>query len=228
MFTAAIFDMDGLLIDSEQAIMEAWILAADRLGITLLPTDYLQVVGRSLPDARAFLSPFLGGDALFNSAISLVRQHLSERPAGLRFPLKPGAAPLLQSLFDAHIPCAVASSSAHAEIRDRLGAVGVLHYFSAVAGGDEVVRGKPDPAIYQLAAARLGHPAIDCLAFEDSENGARAAIAAGIKVIVVPDLKQPSRAIVNQSLVVLHSLGEAIERIPNWFGRTSEIHGSRI
>ena len=107
------------------------------------------------------------------------------------FPLKTGALPLLEALHAAGIPCAVASSSSVDEIRHRLGHVDVLKYFRSIAGGDEVTHGKPDPALYLLAAARLGVAPEDCIAFEDSENGARAAQAAGVRVVIVPDLKHP-------------------------------------
>jgi beta-phosphoglucomutase-like phosphatase (HAD superfamily) len=119
----------------------------------------------------------------------------------------------------AGVPCGVASSSRVAEIRHRLGAVGVLRFFRAVTGGDEVPRGKPDPAIYLLAASRLGAAPADCIAFEDSENGAKAAQAAGIRVVVVPDLRHPAPEVLARSHRVLGSLEEATAHVPHWFPR---------
>ena len=118
--------------------------------------------------------------------------------------------------------CGVASSSRAAEIRQRLQAVGVLHTFASIAGGDEVPRGKPDPAVYELAASRLGVPASACLVFEDSENGALAALAAGAQVVLVPDLRTPSNAVAGRSLHVLSSLHDAIGQVPHWFSGSVE------
>jgi beta-phosphoglucomutase-like phosphatase (HAD superfamily) len=111
----------------------------------------------------------------------------------------------------------VASSSSAAQIRHRLHQVDVMRHFEALAGGDEVPRGKPDPAVYQLAASRLGVRACDCVAFEDSDNGARSALASGAQVVLVPDLGLPSRSVIERSLHRLGTLHEAIEHVPRWF-----------
>jgi beta-phosphoglucomutase-like phosphatase (HAD superfamily) len=133
------------------------------------------------------------------------------------FPLKSGAQALLTELAQAGIPCAVASSSPVDEIRSRLGRVSVLQFFRAIAGGDEVDRGKPDPAVYRLAAHRLGVPVDSCLAFEDSDNGARAAVSAGMAVIIVPDLKPPVAEVAELSFRILRKLDGAIEHVADWF-----------
>ncbi|HSQ81416.1 MAG TPA: HAD family phosphatase [Casimicrobiaceae bacterium] len=217
MFHAAIFDMDGLLIDSERAIMRAWIDAARDCGITLEPEAYADVVGRAEPESNAILVRLLGGGDAFRAVRSRAAGVLSRENRDRVFPLKSGVRELLVLLRSMDVLCAVASSSAAAEIRHRLGAVDVLTHFGAVAGGDEVPRGKPDPAVYQLAAARLGVPASACLAFEDSENGARAALAAGAQVVLVPDLRSPPDAVTRSSVRVLGTLTEALAYVPGWF-----------
>ena len=103
------------------------------------------------------------------------------------------------------------------EIRHRLGHVDVLKYFRCITGGNEVTHGKPDPALYLLAAARLGVAPEHCIAFEDSENGARAAQAAGVRVVIVPDLKHPPADVAARAHGVLGSLSEAIAHVPHWF-----------
>ncbi len=218
MFSAAVFDMDGLLIDSERAIMNAWIAVAQEQGIALLPTDYVRIIGRSLRECHTMLADMLGGDAAFREVHPRVKARLTQPLAEPLFPLKSGVSELLASLARAGIPCAVASSSARQEIESRLHCVGVLPFFQAIAGGDEVTRGKPDPAVYRLAAERLGASAERCLAFEDSENGIRAAVAAGMAVIAVPDLKAPTDEIAALSLQVLGGLNEALGQVPVWFG----------
>jgi beta-phosphoglucomutase-like phosphatase (HAD superfamily) len=217
MFSAAIFDMDGLLIDSELAIMNAWITVGCDLGVEILPTDYLQIVGRSKTECHIILTGLFGETSVFQEALTRVRQKLIVPAVYTVFPLKSGAHALLRALASAGIPCAVASSSTREEIQSRLAQVDVLHFFGAIAGGDEVDRGKPDPAVYKLAADRLQKSPADCLAFEDSENGTLAATSAGMAVVIVPDIKPPTSEVMNRSFRVLERLDDAIEHVPIWF-----------
>lgn len=215
--------MDGLLVDSERVTLRAWMGAARARGIALAEADYLQVVGRASTDSDAMLSALLGGPQVFEQMLADVAVRLSDAGPEPLFPLKPGAAPLLHALRQAGVPCAVASSSRRDEIEHRLGRVGVLQHFHAWAGGNEVPRGKPDPALYQLAAERLGVEPAQCLAFEDSENGARAAQAAGIAVVIVPDLKHPAADVAERSHGVLKSLLQAHEHLPCWFAMAATV-----
>ncbi|MFX1766230.1 HAD family phosphatase [Paraburkholderia sp. A1RI-2L] len=218
MFSGAIFDMDGLLIDSERTIMNTWIAVGHELGVHIRPVDYVEIIGRTLPECHRMLAGMFGAEPLFQAALAQARQRLQSPTTPPVFPLKPGVHRLLTALADAGVPCAVASSSSGQEIRSRLARVGVLDFFGAIAGGDEVARGKPDPAVYELAASRLRKSPGDCLAFEDSENGVLAAHRAGIRVVTVPDLKQPSAEVMEVSLTVLESLDQAVERVSAWFG----------
>lgn len=127
MFSAAI-DMDGLLVDSERAIMNTWIAVALELGTALSPTDYLRIVGRASAECELILTELLGGAATFREALARVRQLLSRPSVDPVFPLKPGARALLTELSRAGVPCAVASSSPVEEIRSRLGRVSVLQF----------------------------------------------------------------------------------------------------
>jgi beta-phosphoglucomutase-like phosphatase (HAD superfamily) len=108
----------------------------------------------------------------------------------------------------------VASSTQVAEVRRRLAVAGIDGFFRAVAGGDEVPRGKPDPAVYLLAAQRAGLDPHSSLAFEDSDHGSAAARAAGLQVVTVPDLKTPDAA---SSLQQLASLADALQHLDDWF-----------
>ena len=216
-FKAALFDMDGLLIDSERAISAAWIAGARELGFALEMGDFVKVIGTAAQQSTAMLVDMLGSEDAMRATAAKAHALLPQAGGAPVFPLKPGALPLLEALRAAGIPCAVASSSAVAEIRHRLGHVDVLKYFRCVAGGDEVTHGKPDPALYLLAAARLGVAPEDCIAFEDSENGARAAQAAGVRVVIVPDLKPPPDDVAARAHGVLGSLDEALAHVPHWF-----------
>jgi HAD superfamily hydrolase (TIGR01509 family) len=218
MFSAAIFDMDGLLIDSERVILALWVEAAQAAGHAMTADDFSAVIGRADRDSEAILTALLGGRGGFEAVRSVVAQRFLDPATRPVFPLKRGALEVLAAVRSTGVACGVASSTASKEVRRRLHAVGLLEHFEAVAGGDEVPRGKPDPAVYELAAARLGVAARDCLAFEDSEAGALAALAAGLQVVLVPDLRAPPEALTARSLRVLGSLVEALEHVPAWFG----------
>ena len=190
MIKAAIFDMDGLLIDSERIIMQACIKAAKQIGITYTQAQYVELIGRSGPDSTARMIAQLNGEENFN----LVMQGVDAKLASLdnTFPLKEGVLDLLKHYQANNIICSVASSSSTHHIVERLSKVAIFQFFSHVTSGQEVVFGKPNPDIYLLAVKKLGLNLSECVAFEDSEMGARAAIAAGLRVVVVPDLLQPS------------------------------------
>jgi len=221
-FTAAIFDMDGLLLDSERVIMQAWLMAAREERLRLAEPDFLLVVGRGAQESTAMLSQLLGGPGSFQRVRDRARARLAAQQ-GVVFPLKPGALRLLELLRARGVPCAVASSTHVDEVRRRLAKVGVLDYFQALAGGDEVSRSKPDPAVYLLAAARLGVPAAQCLAFEDSDHGARAAHDAGLGVVVVPDLKSYE---FESACMTLSSLEEAVAHVDRWFSGSATTPGA--
>ncbi len=209
--------MDGLLIDSERAISAAWIEGAKALGFNLEMSDFVRVIGTAAQQSTALLIEIMGSEAAMRATAAKAHALLPQAGGAPVFPLKAGALPLLEALRDAGIPCGVASSSSVDEIRHRLGHVDVLKYFRCIAGGDEVTHGKPDPALYLLASARLGVAPEDCIAFEDSENGARAAQAAGVRVVIVPDLKQPPADVAARAHGVIGSLDEAVAYLPHWF-----------
>lgn len=218
-FRAAVFDMDGLLLDTERPVRDAWLSAAAALGVTLGEADYLTLVGLNHVDSGARLLEFFGGDAArLAAADERVAAQLDEKFGRRPFDLKPGALGLLQALRDARVPCAVASSTHRVEVQRRLRDAGLLDFFAALCGGDEVHRGKPAPELYALALQRLGAAAATTLAFEDSGHGVQAALAAGLAVVAVPDLKPPAPAWQVRCLAVLPSLEAVGAHGAEWFG----------
>lgn len=215
--SAVIFDMDGLLIDSERVIMEVWLERAAAHGVAVDHATYLRCVGKAWPEARRILAEALGGDDAFHAIQPQVQSRLEAIAHGSGFPLKHGAAELLARLEAAAVPCAVASSSARAQVGHRLTVAGVRRHFRALAGGDEVARGKPDPSVYLLAAARLGVDPRACIVFEDSASGARAALAAGASLVLVPDLVPAPGDVLERCLHVFDTLADAVPHVANWF-----------
>lgn len=215
---AVIFDMDGTLVDSERVIMRAWLEVSREMGRPLNQGDYASVIGLNDAESDAILASLLGGEAPLRKVRHSVRKRLVPLDDSIVYPLKQGALELLETLRTRRIPCAVASSSSAREIEERLTRAGVLGFFEAIAGGDEVNRGKPDPAVYRLAAARLGVSPSRCLAFEDSPHGAASASAAGATVVLVPDMREVTPELAGSVSLVLDSLADAVPRIPAWFG----------
>jgi HAD superfamily hydrolase (TIGR01509 family) len=211
----AIFDMDGLLIDSERLIMQACIDAAKEIGITYTPAEYIELIGRAWPDATRVMTQQLGSEENFQHVMQSINASMDSD--GNAFPLKTGALALLKHYKANGIICGVASSSPISHIQERLTAVGVIDYFAAITSGHEVEHGKPAPDVYQLAMKRLGvglaYTLEECIAFEDSEPGARAAIAAGLNVVVVPDLKQPSKFVKENCAKVVDSLNDYLHKL---------------
>ena len=128
---------------------------------------------------------------------------------GGRLPTKPGVREILAWLQERRIPVALASSTRLASVRQELGEAGLLPFFQVVKGGDDVVHGKPAPDIFLLAAKQLGCDPAACYVLEDSPNGIRAAAAAGMPSIMIPDLQEPDEEMRRLAEVILRDLREA-------------------
>jgi HAD superfamily hydrolase (TIGR01509 family) len=227
MYAAALFDLDGLLIDSERVIMQAWLAVAADHRIALTERAYVQTIGLDTAESEQVLLRAFGSRARLNAAQAEVNARLDRFAAAARYPLKPGARRLLDTLAERRVRCAAVSSTAITEVERRLTAAGIRGYFAAVAGGDEVTRGKPDPEVYLLAAARLRVDISRCIALEDSPNGARAALASGADLVVVPDLVPPPPVLATRCQCVLTSLDETLHLLDQWFGARAETGSSR-
>lgn len=186
MIRAVIFDLDGLILDSETPEVLAWQETYARHGLEFPVEQWLQNIGRtdSPWDAYAALRAL---DPPID--LSLVKGYWRERhewhARDFRLPL-PGVVPLLEAVRRRGLRTAVASSSRRAYILSTLQGLSIADRFDAAAGGDEVPRAKPAPDVYLLAAHRLGVGPHACVALEDSLNGVLAAKAAGMPCIAVP------------------------------------------
>ncbi len=185
-FDAIIFDMDGLLVDTERVwkIAESALLAAR--GKEYSPVKHEALIGRGM---REFIDGIKSSYAVDDSAEVLTAE-LYERLYALlpgRIVVQPGAPELIAHIQTHNIPRAIASSSPLHMIDFVVSDRGWGEFFGVRASGDEVPRGKPAPDVYLLAAERLGIDPARCLALEDSPNGARAAVGAGMTCFAVPD-----------------------------------------
>lgn len=185
---AVLFDMDGLLLDSEKISIRATKQTAAEMGFEVDITElYTKIMGTFGPLAIAAFESCLpkGTDvmAFLQRKNELQRQFRAE---AVIQPMK-GAPELLQWLTDHGVSCVLATSTAAELAHPQLEKVGLLHYFTHSMTGDKVTRCKPDPEIYQKAAEAAGVPAAECLVLEDSPNGVRSGRAAGCVVGMVPD-----------------------------------------
>jgi HAD superfamily hydrolase (TIGR01509 family) len=191
-FRGILFDMDGLLIDSERLSYESFCSTASTYDVSVTMEDYRQMIGLNHVTGLGILADILPDSidpAVFKDDWLLAYRALFKDDV----PLKDGAYPLLAHLHEIDMPVAVATSSSGSRARTTLEKVGLWQFIQHLTGGDEVANGKPAPDVYLDAATKLGINPQDCVAFEDSENGTNAAIAAGIRVIQVPDLAPAMR-----------------------------------
>lgn len=183
---AVIFDMDGLLIDTERHVKVATLAAAEAIGQPMPESFYAGIIGTPWPETYAMLSDFFGGEerrTVFTQAFQpLMEKLLAE------VELMKGVVELLDHLDGIGMPLAVATSTGRAKADEHLRHVGIHHRFRTIVTRDDVSRGKPHPEPYLTAAARLGVDPAACVALEDSHNGIRAAHAAGMMAVMVPDM----------------------------------------
>ena len=209
---AIIFDMDGLLLDTETLSFDSFIETAARYDLNVGIDDYRDMIGLNAATGidilRAMLPQHLDAVAFKNEWLDVYRQLLLDD-----VPVKAGAHAFLASLHEMDMPRAVATSSSGQKARAILQKTGLMSYIQHVTGGDEVSTGKPAPDVYLDAARKLGIGTGDCLALEDSNNGTTAALAAGMKVIQIPDLAPSNRLPSPPDFQICTSLAEAASLI---------------
>lgn len=203
---AVIFDMDGLMLDTEPLAARAWTEAAQAIGITFDEAITPHLVGRNFADCRTLIRDHHGEryptDALMR------RWHAAYDAIVARegIVLKAGLGELLDWLETHRICKAVATSTRRSRAIAKLVHTGLLDRFATLVGGDDVDRGKPEPDIFLEAAARIHAAPEQCVVLEDSLPGVCAALAGGMRTIMVPDLPPPPGAQVPEGVVVMSSL----------------------
>lgn len=208
-----IFDVDGLLLDTEQVWKQAWRKTADSFGLlNVRDEEFHRLIGKtgqaSMDEAREILNGACRAEDFMERMRAFGSKMLEE---DLR--LKPGARELLEKLQEKEISCAVATATSRELTEKRLGRMGILSFFSYVCCGDEVRRGKPFPDIYLNVLEQMKCPADRAVVLEDSPVGVEAAFRAGIPCVMVPDMILPGEAEKERAKWILPSLFEAGRRI---------------
>jgi len=207
---AVVFDMDGLLLDTEALALNALRIAGRELGLDMHDALCHSMIGVAADSSRRLLLEHHGRDAPADRFFAAVARELEAQVDAGLLRVKPGAPELLRHLEAEAVPRAVATSSARAKALRHLRAAGIADRFDAIVTRDDVTRGKPHPDLYLQAARELRIEAARCLAIEDSYNGVRAASAAGMAVIMVPDLLAPTDEMRRLCRAILPDLHEVV------------------
>src|SRR5688572_14224913 len=190
-FDGVVFDLDGVLVESEHLWEENWTRHAAANDYTWLATDTATVQGMSVPEWSGYMAERLGRGRPEEIAEAVIDGMIGALHGG-RVELLPGAPEMVAVAAD-RVPVAVASSAPQRLIAAVLEATGLAPHFSAFVSSEEVPRGKPSPDVYLEAARQIGVPPTTCAAVEDSSNGIRAAAAAAMTVIAIPNPVYPPR-----------------------------------
>lgn len=186
-----VFDMDGVLFDTQKIYCRAWEEAAGILGIPDIKEPLTRCIGMNRSDQEAILEAYYHGDFPFDDFYR-EKDRAFDRILALGVPLMKGTREILEFLREKGARVAIASSSRVSMVEDNLKNSGLTEYFEKIVGGNLVAHSKPDPEIYLKACVLLGVKPEETYAVEDSYNGIRAASAAGMKVIMVPDMQPPT------------------------------------
>lgn len=209
MIKALLFDMDGLIFDTEGLYKIAWQKAASEQGIDLSDDLYQNFIGVQDPACEQLLAEWFGERFDLERYQGVRDQYLlelkQEQPA-----YKPGFKQLFTEAKRKQLRVALVTSSFLKDVKHHFAGSGFLEQFDVIITADKVKRGKPAPDCYQKACAELGVESSMCLVLEDSNNGMLAGLDAGCQAIMIPDLLSPNKAIRERANLIVHSLTEVI------------------
>ena len=211
-FNAAVFDMDGLILDSERTVLNCWEKIGEKYGFEDIVTYGISVIGKNKQaTVDEFKRVYGEPGEPYERELRQIYNVLAEKG---EVPLKPHTIELLSAMKNAGMKIAIASSSTREEVTTQMEMLGALPYFDTCVCGDQVTRSKPDPEIFLLACDALGVKPEDAVGLEDSYNGVRACKASGLYTIMVPDIIQPDDEMKGLADVILPSL-EAVQDFLN-------------
>ncbi len=211
LYKAVVFDMDGVIFDSERAVMQCWKEVASRHNIPDIEKAILACTGTTMVRTREIMLNLYGADFPYDEYARESSAIFHSRYDGGRLPMKPGVKELLTFLKEHDKKIALASSTRQQVVTDELRDAGIIEYFDRIICGDMVSRSKPAPDIFLKACEELNISPSDSYAIEDSYNGIRAAHAGGLHPIMVPDLLPADEEMQSLAEIVLPSLTSVME-----------------
>lgn len=210
-YNAVVFDMDGVIFDSERAVMQCWKEVASRHNIPDIEKAILACTGTTMVRTREIMLNLYGADFPYDEYARESSAIFHSRYDGGRLPMKPGVKELLTFLKERGKKIALASSTRQQVVTDELRDAGIIEYFDRIICGDMVSRSKPAPDIFLKACEELNVSPSDSYAIEDSYNGIRAAHAGGLHPIMVPDLLPADEEMQSLAEIILPNLTSVIE-----------------
>lgn len=213
---AVVFDMDGVIFDSERLVLECWIAVADKYGIPDIETTMRRCLGLNATATEQLVKERYGQAFDYRGFKAENSKLFHELADGGRLPLKPGVKELLSWLKSENIKIALASSTRKQVVEQELKEAFLYDFFDEIVCGDMVSRSKPDPEIYLKACELLKVAPENAFAIEDSHNGIRSAFAAGMKAIMVPDMMEVTDEIKKMVIIVKNNLLELVEYFRNY------------
>ncbi|MEM9444441.1 MAG: HAD family phosphatase [Verrucomicrobiota bacterium] len=207
---AVLFDMDGLLLDTESMSQRASRRAAACFGYELDQAFSLGLIGRNGKDAKKRFQEIIAPDFPYSEYEKAFYQHYDREVKEKGIPVMKGVSEVFEILHEINIPSAIATSTHRAKALEKLKATGLLAKVEQVVAGDQVEQGKPFPDIYLKAAENLGVKPEKCLVLEDSHPGVRAGHASGAVVVMVPDLLPPTEEVSKLADGIISSLLDLI------------------
>lgn len=211
-YQAVVFDMDGVIFDTERLVIEFWKEVAKKHNIPNIEHTCIQCLGTNRVRTREIFLENYGADFPFDPYCAEVTELFNTHYKGVPLPTKPGIRELLSYLQEQDIKVGLASSTAQHLVRDEIGTAGLLPYFQTLVCGDMVEHSKPAPDIFLKACEILNADPTKSIAIEDSFNGIRSAHCAGMTPIMVPDQVQPTDEIRTLAFHVMPSLLDVL----NW------------
>ena len=211
-YQAVVFDMDGVIFDTERLVIEFWKEVAKKHNIPNIEHTCIQCLGTNRVRTREIFLENYGADFPFDPYRAEVTELFNTHYKGVPLPTKPGVRELLSYLQEQDIKVGLASSTAQHLVRDEIGTAGLLRYFQTLVCGDMVEHSKPTPDIFLKACEILNADPTKSIAIEDSFNGIRSAHCAGMTPIMVPDQVQPTDEIRTLAFHVMPSLLDVL----NW------------
>ena len=211
-YQAVVFDMDGVIFDTERLVIEFWKEVAKKHNIPNVEHTCIQCLGTNRVRTREIFLENYGADFPFDPYRAEVTELFNTHYKGVPLPTKPGVRELLSYLQEQDIKVGLASSTVQHLVRDEIGTAGLLPYFQTLVCGDMVEHSKPAPDIFLKACEILNADPTKSIAIEDSFNGIRSAHCAGMTPIMVPDQVQPTDEIRALAFHVMPSLLDVL----NW------------
>ncbi len=207
--SAVVFDMDGVIFDTERLCLDAWKILAERENMNGIEEVCIRCIGTTTPETIKILKSEYGEDLEIERLHKELNEIIGKMVAENGMPVKDGVSEILSMLKSRGVPTALASSTRYEKVCSQLKAAGFLEYFGVVIGGDMIEKSKPEPDIYLAACERLGTAPENTAAVEDSYNGIRSAHAAGMTTVMVPDIVQPNGEILKKVDFLCKNLLEA-------------------